>query len=91
MQNNIIKNDIKITKSQYIDAKKSEHYLYGILDDDNILRIVDEYGKDPHLVYRQYDYNGIWGAIDELIHFHGEDVSLREYNKLSIGWIKEHK
>ena len=52
---------------------------------------MDEHGKDPHLVYRQYDYNGIWGAIDELIHFHGEDVSLREYDKLSVGWIKEHK
>lgn len=82
---------MKIKKSKYIDAKKSEYYLYGILDDDNILRIVDEHGQDPHLVYRQYDYNGIWGAIDELIHFHGEDVSLREYDKLSIGWTKEHE
>ena len=39
---------MKIKKSKYIDAKKSEHYLYGILDDDNILRIVDEH----HLLHQ---------------------------------------
>ena len=43
--------------------QKSEHYLYGILGDDNILGIVDEHGQDPHLVYHQYDYNGIWEQL----------------------------
>jgi hypothetical protein len=82
---------MKIKKSKYNDVEKIEHYLYGILDDDNVLRIINEYGQDPHLVCYKNDFNGIWGAIDELMHFQGEDVSLQEYNKLSMEWTKEYE
>lgn len=76
---------MKVLRSKYIfdnGVKKFEHYLYGIIDDSNLLTIVDERGKDPHLVYKFRDTSGIWGALDELMNGHGEEISKDEYDRL---------
>ena len=36
------------------------------------------------------DNHGIWGAIDELMNGHGEEVSKNEYDKLVQTWINEY-
>ncbi len=84
---------MKVLRSKYIfdnGVQKFDHYLYGIIDNSNLLTIVDEHGKDPHLVYKFRDNNGIWGAIDELMNGRGEEVSDYEYNKLIQKWINEY-
>lgn len=84
---------MKVLRSKYIfdnGAEKFDHYLYGIIDNSNLLTIVDERGKDPHLVYKFKDASGIWGAIDELMNGHGEEVSKDTYDKLVQKWIDEY-
>jgi hypothetical protein len=84
---------MKVLKAKYIfdnGVEKFDHYLYGIFDDYDLLTIVDERGKDPHLVYKFHDISGIWGAIDKLIHGQGEEISKNEYDKLVQKWIDEY-
>ena len=84
---------MKVLRSKYIfdnGVKEYEHYLYGIIDDSNLLTIVDERGKDPHLVYNFRDNHGIWGALDELMNGHGEEISKDTYDKLVQKWIDEY-
>lgn len=84
---------MKVLRSKYIfdnGVNEFEHYLYGIIDDSNLLTIVDEHGKDPHLVYNFRDNHGIWGALDELMNGHGEEISKDEYDKLVQKWINEY-
>ena len=84
---------MKVLRSKYIfnnGIKEFEHYLYGIIDDSNLLIIVDEHGKDPHLVYHFRNNHGIWGALDELMNGHGEEISKEEYEKLVQKWINEY-
>lgn len=84
---------MKVLKAKYIfdnGVQKFDHYLYGIIDKYNLLTIVDERGKDPHLVYKFRDTTGIWGALDELMNGHGEEVSDDEYDKLVQKWTDEY-
>ena len=71
-------------KAKYIfdnGYEKFEHYLYGLRDSSGLLTIVNEWGKDPHLVYNFHDMSGIWGAIDELMNGMGEEMSDKEIRK----------
>lgn len=79
-------------KAKYIfdnGYEKSEHYLYGLRDSSGLLTIVNECGKDPHLVYNFHDMSGIWGAIDELMNGMGEEMSDKEIEDLQNKWIKQ--
>lgn len=79
-------------KAKYIfdnGYEKFEHYLYGLRDSLGLLTIVNEWGKDPHLVYNFHDMSGIWGAIDELMNGMGEEMSDKEIEDLQNKWIKQ--
>ena len=83
---------MKGKKAKYIfdnGYEKFEHYLYGLRDSSGLLTIVNEWGKDPHLVYNFHDMSGIWGAIDELMNGMGEEMSDKEIEDLQNKWIKQ--